>query len=355
MSFEVDILPVGDLSKSGDAIAFRYGDFSSRDGFQVVVLDGGFQASGSDLCEHIRDYYETDRIDLVVASHPDGDHVSGLDVVLTEMKVDRLWMHRPWLREAEMNNYVVTKAAGTLPEPLRKSLEQAYELEEIAISRGIPMQEPFKSLTSDDLVLRVLGPAEDYYAELVPNFSASTAKRLVEKAAAALRAAATRIAETLDADLLVDPHPDAPGARNNSSVVLHADFGEEVVLFTADVGVGGLEQALDYAQSVELRSPSVVQVPHHGSKRNIGPTMLDRIIGSIGGLPIAQSFASVAKEGQPKHPSQRVVNAIVRRNGKFCRTAGVPLCFRSADVPMRFGWVTAPLASFIASYSEEED
>lgn len=55
MGYEIDFLPVGDNSKSGDAIALRYGNlYGSRAEQRVVVVDGGFTDDGEALVNHIR-------------------------------------------------------------------------------------------------------------------------------------------------------------------------------------------------------------------------------------------------------------------------------------------------------------
>ena len=79
MSFEIDFLPVGNGESSGDAIAVRWGTPS---GYQILVYDGGTRESGAALVDHVQQYYGTRRVDHVVSSHPDGDHASGLSVVL---------------------------------------------------------------------------------------------------------------------------------------------------------------------------------------------------------------------------------------------------------------------------------
>ncbi|MBF4307570.1 MBL fold metallo-hydrolase, partial [Vibrio anguillarum] len=46
MGYEIDFLGVGEESKSGDAIALRYGNLHGhRDEQTVVVIDGGFQST----------------------------------------------------------------------------------------------------------------------------------------------------------------------------------------------------------------------------------------------------------------------------------------------------------------------
>ncbi len=65
MAYEIDFLPVGEGERSGDAIALRIGDLSARDKQLVLVIDGGTKESGEELVKHIKQYYQTDHVDLV--------------------------------------------------------------------------------------------------------------------------------------------------------------------------------------------------------------------------------------------------------------------------------------------------
>ena len=104
MGYEIDFLPVGNGEKSGDAIALRFGNLrGSREEQTVVVVDGGFKDSGEKLINHIKTYYDTDRVDIVVSTHPDDDHTNGLIVVLEELDVGCLWMHLPWNHTDDIN------------------------------------------------------------------------------------------------------------------------------------------------------------------------------------------------------------------------------------------------------------
>ncbi|HDY88298.1 MAG TPA: MBL fold metallo-hydrolase, partial [bacterium] len=97
MGYDIDFLSVGDGEKCGDAIALRFGNlYGDREEQTVIVIDGGFRKSGEALVKHIKEYYNTTKINLVVSTHPDSDHISGLHIVLEEMDVDCLWMHQPW-------------------------------------------------------------------------------------------------------------------------------------------------------------------------------------------------------------------------------------------------------------------
>ena len=88
MGYEIDILAVGEGERSGDAIAIRCGNMWGRpDEQSVIVIDGGTIDSGERLVHHIKTVYGTNNVLMVLSTHPDGDHSSGLTVVLEELKV----------------------------------------------------------------------------------------------------------------------------------------------------------------------------------------------------------------------------------------------------------------------------
>ena len=83
MDYEVDILAVGEESKGGDAFAIRYGNLNgARHEQTVIVIDGGYADTGTRLVDHIQTHSGTDRVDIVISTHPDRDHVTGLETVL---------------------------------------------------------------------------------------------------------------------------------------------------------------------------------------------------------------------------------------------------------------------------------
>ena len=74
--FEIDFLPVGDKSDSGDAICMRWGYnlLDKRIRQQTVVLiDGGFVADGEAIVKHIKKWYDSDTIDFMINTHPHRD------------------------------------------------------------------------------------------------------------------------------------------------------------------------------------------------------------------------------------------------------------------------------------------
>jgi hypothetical protein len=60
--------------------------------------------------------------------------------------------------------------------------------------------------------------------------------------------------------------------------------------------------------------PDFVQVPHHGSRRNVTPSVLDRLLGPkvSNGHKQGTAFVSVGKD-KPEFPRGQVKNAVQRR------------------------------------------
>lgn len=355
MSFEVDLHAVGDGESSGDAITLRYGPLGTGEQ-RVVVVDGGYRADGERLVDFIPRVYGTRTVDLVVSTHPHEDHVSGLRPIVESLDVRELWIHRPWARSASIATYVrdgrVTHRS--LTERLQRAFSQAHELEALALRNGVPtIREPFAGTTYDGRVT-VAGPTEQYYTELMGAFDEEQrATSLRDAITRAARAAAGWITETWDCEALAEPADDAVSPVNNSSAILYVQF-DELILLTADAGVPALTRALDLLSLAGLSTDfRWLQPPHHGSKRNVGPAVLNRLLGSPFGAPTGKwALVSAARDGAPKHPSQRVINAVLRRGATAQVTAGQNICFHSADIGNRPGFSPLTSLDFVTAYED---
>ena len=172
ISYQIDFLPVGDGDRSGDAIAARWWDGTR---WHVLIYDGGTQASGQALVDHVMMNYGTTRVDYVVNSHPDADHASGLKVILEQLYVGELWMHQPWnyspfIRD-RFNDGRMTSLS--LYDRLRSKMACASEVAVLAKRKGITIREPFQGEWIGNRFL-VLSPSRDWYVHgLIPEFEKS--------------------------------------------------------------------------------------------------------------------------------------------------------------------------------------
>lgn len=346
MGYEIDFLPVGEESNGGDAIALRYGNlFGLREEQTVIVIDGGYKDCGEALVSHLANYYGTDVVDVVVSTHPDQDHASGLSVILEQCRVGQLWMHLPWRHSGEMA--ALSKQAfrsEKLNERVEASLRSAQTLEELANDFNIPIVEPFTGVATADGSFRILGPTVAYYEELQRSIATgqSTTDRFARVVADALEKAAQKLlSESLYNETLTDSGETSP--RNNTSAIGLLRVDGRAALFTGDAGIPALEAARTelLALGIVAGDLNFVQVPHHGSRRNVGPTLLDALFGGVVDTTRGTAFVSAPKKNpEHKHPSKKVMNAFRRRGYPVHATQGVTK-WHHHGAPARSGFSTS--------------
>lgn len=323
-SLEIDFLAVGNGEKSGDAIAIRYGNFNNKKEQYVIVIDGGTVDSGKKLIKLIKNIYGTNFINIIISTHPDGDHSSGLREILRceELTIGKLWMHRPWEHSEAIRHLFVDGRItdNSLSEKLKDAYNYAYECEEIANEKNITIEEPFSGKTFDNGKLLILGPDEDYHLELIPEFNKSPEAKegVLNKTFSGITEAINWVTETSDIETLGDRGETS--AENNSSVITLLNFEENLYLFTGDAGIPALKRIINYANNMGLDISNIcfMQVPHHGSDRNMSPYILNSIK--------CQTAYVSASGDDKKHPSKKVVNAYIRRYKKVYSTEGSNLC-----------------------------
>ena len=317
MPYEVDFLPVGE--SNGDAICLRYG--SPSVGYTVHVVDGGYSDTGQLIIDHLNSYYGRDvHIDHVVLSHADLDHASGLRVIMENCDVGMLWMNRPWLYAEEVvHNFHMNFTVQGLRQRLRDAYPVLVELEEIAERRGIPIREAFSGQRIGQFT--VLAPSRARYLTLIPQFThtpdprASALTSAMRTAQALFAEAKSWFFETWTDEKLSD-NPPATTAANESSIVQLATIDGHRMLLTADAGPEALAEAADVAEQLGMGGlVRFMQIPHHGSRRNVTPTVLNRWLG--GPVQEGQAFYGTAfcsvGTNQPQYPRHRVRNAFLRR------------------------------------------
>lgn len=313
MALEIDFLAVGNGEKSGDAIAMRFMGANNQQ--QVVVIDGGTKDSGRQLADHIKSYYGQDVIvDWAILTHPDSDHACGLQTLLEELPVRRLLMHKPWEHGDDIKAELEKEYTDDgLERIIINQLRAAKEVERIALSKNVEVIETFAGATTEDGFIHILGPTRDYYeqtlADVLNAISASGFSRAATDVERFVR-------ETLQFGTLKDPEETDTSPTNNSSIITLFNFDGQKLLFTGDAGVGALTKAADYAAAcgIDLASLHFLHVPHHGSKRNLGPTILKRIKAQT-------AFISAAPDSK-KHPSKKVTNELRRNGSRVFTTQG---------------------------------
>ena len=109
-----------------------------------AIIDAGYDTTGPDVVEYLMNE-GVEEIELMVATHPHGDHIGGLPDVLRSIPVNNVWSGRiPY-----SNDYVRNFRSGVAAQGL-----------------AIHHPEPGETFQLDDALITVLGPVKSYYEDV---------------------------------------------------------------------------------------------------------------------------------------------------------------------------------------------
>ncbi|MBL8121297.1 MBL fold metallo-hydrolase [Candidatus Saccharibacteria bacterium] len=331
MKHNIVFLPIGD-SSCGDAIAIRLWDGEDIGTQRIVIIDGGYKDDWQKVRDLVQDNFGAKWIDLVISTHPDQDHIGGLTGVVENLTVKQLWMHLPWNHSDEyLTNRQDEFRSMTATNWLKNSLNASNDLQLAAEANNVPIEEPFagKQFITPYGTLTVLSPSVDFYEALLPlilDKSAEKSQRL--QTASTLTSLSELFGKAKDAvmnaieshhiETLTNSGSTSP-SNNSSTIMLLELVSGKKLLFTGDAGQEALNLAHDNFVALGHRSGELgfVQVPHHGSRQNVGPDVLDKFLGTKTpqedtkrGTAYVSAAANCTKDG---HPKKSVTNAFRRR------------------------------------------
>lgn len=351
--FEVDFLDV-ETKKSGDAIPCRY---CINEAARIHVTDGGFQATGETLVNHINKYYNSPKhIDAVVVTHPDGDHAGGLRALFDSFEIKELWMLRPWIYSGELiESFSRFSSVENLSKRLRELYPNLAALEDLALEHNVPIKNPFQGAKIGEFY--VLAPSKSRYLDLIVD-SERTPEAVkedysLEAAASSYFRKAMNYIKSIWGDEYF-PEGDT-SAENNMSVIQYAQLCGKSVLLTGDGGRAALTEAADFAPSIGLQLPGIdyFQIPHHGSRHNVSTDVLDRWLGPRHSeKPGSGNFTAVVSSAllDKDHPRKSVIRAFMHRGANVISTEGSSKRI-GYNTPLREGWVR----STPEPYPEEQE
>ena len=352
MAYEIDFVGSNIPKKDYDATCFRY---TSNGRFVNCVFDGGTADAGDDLVNHIKKYYFKNggnTIDYVFCSHADLDHASGLSKIFENFNVQNLVVNRPWDYLDELYDRV--KDDRITRESLEKRLREKYPfvdaLEKLATEKGCNIIRGVRgaALTAE---MTIMSPTKEFYLNrlaesvktpdmVVSNESRGVFSEIVKKAVAWISAVWGK--DNIKEDVTTS-------AENEASIVLHVrPDGHPPFLYTGDAGCLALKEAIKYGNVVKkpLSACSFIQMPHHGGRHNVSPSILDTILGNKvekAERTIKTAFVSVCKDSD--HPKRCVVNAFINRGCAVFVCRGNTIWHHSKDAPYR-GWGDATPEGF---------
>ena len=276
-----------------------------------ILIDGGpsgvySQHLRDQLLELERDGEDQPRIDLLMVSHIDADHIDGILDLTAELieareeerepivRLDRAW-HNSFSDMIAMTGPVtssnVKATAASVANAFEELIGPGFDPRETklvlsSVAQGRQLRLDLKALNvdlnkrfkdrivlqgnasslsiRDDLNLTVIGPTQ----RELDNLREEWAKQL-KKILEAEGAASTASAEKLDRSV-----------SNLASIVVIAEAGEKTMLLTGDARgdmiLNWLRDTgrLKRGESIHF---DIVKLPHHGSDRNVTPEFFQRI------------------------------------------------------------------------------
>lgn len=354
MRYEIVFLSNSSVNQDSDSILFRYMPDGEQE-FVHVLYDGGVKAFGETINQHLKDYYNTEKLDYVIISHPDNDHTSGIIELFGKIKIGKIYMNCPWNYIEDLWIYVNDgrKTKESLKQELYSSYPNVKKIEDLAKEYNIPVSSVFEGehITGE---IKVLSPSKTFYIEQIVQ---STKNSLVEKNfesnfIEAVRSIKKFIFESFAGEDTLREDVSTT-AENETSVIIHLGLSNYNVLLTGDAGIKALDAAYNYgiSNNIQFENYNLIQIPHHGSRHNISSSILDKITGFKCSNCVENRIACASVARDSDHPRKSVVNAFLKRSFKVNATYGNIICYRSDNMPAREGW--GPVSGLTFSSSVE--
>lgn len=347
-SLEIDFLPVGGASKSGDCILLRYGNLlRGKDQQTVIMIDGGFSDTAETSKRYLKDYYNCSRngkyhIDYMFLSHPDSDHVNGLVELLKddEISLDYLIAAVPWdeATPAWYSDGRITK--NSLEKRLEDAFNKLMELQQAAKEKGaklLGLKDLKKLQLPMEARITILGPEVDFYNTCIANCPKSPDQsEEVRVMSESSKPSHDNEEDYVPGQKIEWDYSETTSPINESSLVFLFEYDGIKMLFCGDAGRNSFKEVfkrIDDA-NIKIDDINIIKMPHHGSRHNVTPEIIDKLAGN---KPSCYISCVDGQEGH--HPSKRLVNLLREKGLKVYKTAGKGLCWRH-NIDIRQGWTS---------------
>jgi hypothetical protein len=201
-----------------------------------------------------------------------------------------------------VRNYKKVRSQDTELTRLYKSISEGVELIKLIRGYNVPVYNAFsdyKLINLDGLLFDFIGPSSTYYQELVNRFSAEDVLESLTYSPIPQSKLIFESAEVQKPCKIVDEKDDTSAENLSSVITLFTTSLGKKYLFTGDAGVESFESAK--MNGFNLSNMHYVQLPHHGSRRNINSSLICEFS--------PQAFF-VSAAGNPKHPRKAVIECI---------------------------------------------
>jgi beta-lactamase superfamily II metal-dependent hydrolase len=299
----------------------------------TVLIDGGpYQMFEKHLKPTPQKLSINGKLDLVVLSHIDNDHIIGLLDLLEEIKdqrekgtkelvmISKLW-HNSFNDLLQINQDPNTflkrslltlnfkskeeqkKMENSLTSVIMKGFQQATDLTSLAKSLKIPINPEFDKLIQvgtipkfikfKDITFRILGPTKKNLEKLREEWKGWLNKR--------------KLNQNIQIELFQILDNSIP---NLSSIMLLAEANNKKILFTGDGSGDDIIETLTSNAKLDKQGKfhvDILKVPHHGSDRNVSREFFNTV---------HADYYVISANGRDDNPSIDTLKWIIESNNR---------------------------------------
>lgn len=309
-------------AKQGDCILFQYQDKNFQ--YHNILIDGGnrlnqdFKLQKAQILKIIENG-KRGRLDLVVITHSDDDHIKGiLNLVCDkeiECNVDKYWFNSEKSINALFSTQTLitqkyqlsTKNRGRVKSS-RTQDNNLYDYLETSDKWDSKVVKASDTLSISNATLTVLSPSIDKLKQLNAYWPKQPIRKKRQKSSASKKPDHEESIENLFKNL--DSFEEDQSPVNGASIAFQLECDELCFLFTSDahpsVIIDSLKRLKD-ENSSDI-SYDVVKLSHHGSKKNTNSELLNLIQ--------CDNFVISANASKPHyHPDKETIARIIDHYG----------------------------------------
>jgi beta-lactamase superfamily II metal-dependent hydrolase len=304
-SFWLHVLPAG----NGDALVLEYGRGQRR---YRILVDGGVGPASEAVKAFLGDNAE---LELLVVTHIDNDHIGGL-LRLFEMPTPpipaEVWFngyrHLPTSNLEEMGPVAGEKLTTLI---LEREFRWNHAFERRAVRLGGAPEPPPVRCLKGGLRCTVLSPGQDQLFRLRKEWMQVVRDGGLDPAVVApvptpVTPGIERMGGLDVATLAARTTPKDTTPANGSSIALLVEWADRRCLLAGDahpdVLMAGIDRLVGPENALEV---DVFKLPHHGSKANVTPDLLQRV---RAGTYVFSTDGS----GNQRHPHDESVARVIQ-------------------------------------------
>lgn len=352
MKYELDFIDSSENSKSADAVILRFWPDDSQNEAITLVFDSGTKASGNQLVDIMNKYYRSSPlqkpvIDYLFCSHPHQDHCGGFKQICEECEVKNIFCNPLENYVKEVQSFLKDYGNSLTIDKIKQQLENdGASMQHLIGFANSKRKKTYQALQGNFIHpnIKILSPSKEFLVYCLAGRILGDRSRMPQEG---------EIFEEWDNELITEDT--YTSFLNEASVVLYVDLGNDKLLLTGDAGPKALQEAICYARqlNLDLKDVNILQMPHHGSRHNITPSILNDIIGDIKPQTRQSSSSKIAYVCSgcgEEHPHQMAVNAFIRRGCSVIATQGNVVYRYSGNGLDREGWGPVSSLIYVSNY-----